>query len=176
MPTDYSTVLGPIVHNEDPLPALQFLQGKNLLANNQTCGKCHADMKFSRYNSKDRWGWNCPHRNCKSSKSVRDSSWFYNMRIPIQKALHLIYLWSIRTPVCNARKMTDVSEKSIIQIYRYLRDIASWKLMQVMNGNREENQEILPSYRNKSMWDNCYGGEDSFDNILIHIAERYPVV
>ena len=115
-------------------------------------------------------------RNCTSSKSVRDSSWFYNMRIPIQKALHLITLEYSHVPVCNARKMTDVSEKSIIQIYRYLRDIASWKLMQVMSGKREENQEILPSYRNQSMWDNRYGGEDSFDNILIHIAERCPVV
>ena len=85
-------------------------------------------MNFSRYNSKDRWGWNCPHRNCTSSKSVRDSSWFNNMRIPIQKTL--IYVWSIHSPVCNARKITGVTEKCIIQIYQYLRDIASWKLMQ----------------------------------------------
>ena len=36
--------------------------------------------------------------------------------------------------------------------------------------------DMLPSYLDQFMWENRYGGEDCFDNILLHITERYPVV
>ena len=47
------------------------------------------------------------------------------------------------------------------------------RCLKAMSGTTEE---MLPNYLDQFMWENRYGGEDCFDNILLHIAESYPVV
>ena len=57
------------------------------------------------------------------------------MRIPLQKVLWLVFLWSEHTAVSSASRRTSISKKSVLQIYQYRKDICSWKLQQ--------NQELL---------------------------------
>ena len=57
------------------------------------------------------------------------------MRIPLQKVLWLVCVWSEHTAVSSASRRTSISKKSVLQIYQYCKDICSWKLQQ--------NQELL---------------------------------
>ena len=89
-------------------------------------------MKFRKYPTKDLYGWVCGHKVCKNAKKgLRIGSWFSQMRIPIQKIVHLIYLWSNHHSVTSASTDTGVSHRAIIQNYQYLRDVCSGKLMSV---------------------------------------------
>ena len=132
MPLDFHKDLEPILFEEDTLRTIEFLQERNLLAKSQICDRCHSDMKFRKYPTKDLYGWVCGHKVCKNAKkSLRIGSWFSQMRIPIQKIVHLIHLWSNHNSVASASTATGVSERAIIQNYQYLRNVCSGKLMSV---------------------------------------------
>ena len=41
----------------------------------------------------------------------------------------LIYWWVRQYPVTDAAQEAEVQEKSAVQVYQYLRDICSWRLL-----------------------------------------------
>ena len=117
----------------------RFLQARHLLAAEMQCTGCNQPMVMVArppQQTSDRWMWCCPYRQCNfRTQSVRVNSWFSRMRLPLQKVLYLVSLWSDHTAVVVASRRSGISKKSVLQTYQYCRDICSWKLQQ--------NQELL---------------------------------
>ena len=136
MPTSYSQLLQPLIADPDPRGMIRFLQDRGVLASAMTCDKCHVPMNLTTRNkNSDRCAFKCPKDKCKCIKSVRHGSWFTHMRVPIQKVVWIVYLWSIHMPVGMAAQQTEVSKKSIVQMYQFLRDVCSAKLV-ALNGEK----------------------------------------
>ena len=72
-----------------------------------------------------------PQKNCRAYTPIRRGSWFHGMKVPIQKVIWIIHEWSTHTPLTVAAKKTGVSAQAIVQLYQYLRDVCSWKLMNI---------------------------------------------
>ena len=71
--------------------------------------------------------WRC--RRCKTSKSIRDGSFFAMSKVTLQKWLILIFWWTQQYPVTNATRIAEVDEGTAIDVYRWLREICSNKLL-----------------------------------------------
>ena len=71
--------------------------------------------------------WRC--RRCKTSKSIRDGSFFAMSKVTLQKWLILIFWWTQQYPVTNAARIAEVDEGTAIDVYRWLREICSKKLL-----------------------------------------------
>ena len=81
----------------------------------------------------DGWGWRCSNQRCAnrcSFRTIRTGSFFEKSKITLDKWLYVIYFWSQGTKVTTASKMVQVSEKSTIQMFQYLREVCSTKLIQ----------------------------------------------
>ena len=72
--------------------------------------------------------WWC--RNCKTCKSIRAGSFFGKSRLSLQKWLIVMYWWARQYPVTDAYQEAQVDKGTAINIYRWLREICSSKLLQ----------------------------------------------
>ena len=58
--------------------------------------KCDSDMRFGGMSGvTDGFVWRCKRKDCKTTVSVRDGSFFEKSKLPISKLLHCIYLWAL---------------------------------------------------------------------------------
>ena len=73
--------------------------------------------------SSDKFIWRCPFKKCNSNVTIRDRSFFAGSRISLGKSLLLIYLWSVGYTVKDAVRETQLTKKSIIDWFRFCRDI-----------------------------------------------------
>ena len=69
--------------------------------------------------------WRCT--TCKTSKSIRDGSFFSKSKLPLQK--WLILWWSQDYPVTDAKAAAEVDEGIAVDVYRSLREVCSNKLL-----------------------------------------------
>ena len=72
--------------------------------------------------------WRC--RSCKTSTSIRNGSFFSKSKLTLQKWLILIFWWSQNNPVTDPKSIAEVDEGTAIDVYRWLREICSTKLLQ----------------------------------------------
>ena len=72
--------------------------------------------------------WCCPV--CKRRKSIREGSFFAKSRLPLEKWMFLLFYWAREYPVTMAAYDTEITEKSAVDIYQFLRDVCSTKLLQ----------------------------------------------
>ena len=79
------TALAEYVFTEDTaegrMKTITWLQGRQLLATQMTCGNCGvAGMNMVRRDrtgtQDDKWAWRCSDSSCSSVKSIRSGSWF----------------------------------------------------------------------------------------------------
>lgn len=70
----------------------------------------------------------CP--NCNQRYPVTSGSFFEDMRISAEKIFFTMWLWCTLTPATSAQQIVGLPKAAILQLYRYFRDIASWKLLQ----------------------------------------------
>ena len=73
----------------------------------------------------DKYIWWC--RQCKSSKSVRDGSFFQKS---LQKWLLLLNLWARDYPVTDAAEEAEISRSTAIDVFQWLREVCTTKLLQ----------------------------------------------
>ena len=66
----------------------------------------------------------CPH--CKGRKSIRDDSFFAKSRLT---RLVLTHFWAREYPVDDAAEEGEVQEKTVIDIYQWLREVCSTRLI-----------------------------------------------
>lgn len=110
---------------------INYLQGVNLLKRIYRCRsrgcrrqcviihKNGASLNHSFYCSR-----------CRKFYSILTKSFFSKMNVPVRDTLHLFWLWSCEVRTSCAAMYTGFTKKCIVQIYRYIRDILSWKLLQ----------------------------------------------
>ncbi len=82
-----------------------------------------------RHDVSDGYSWRC--RTCKTRKSIRDGSFFSKSRLTLQKWLLMIHLWSLETPVTDAIKQAEIDIRSGCDIYQWLREVCTTKLLQL---------------------------------------------
>ena len=76
----------------------------------------------------DGYSWWC--RNCKTRKSIREGSFFSKSKINLQKWLLIIYMWAREYPVTDVSEEAKVHIETAIDIFQWLREVCSTKLLQ----------------------------------------------
>ena len=71
--------------------------------------------------------WYCPQ--CYTRKTIRNGSFFSISRLTLQKWLLLMYLLARQYPVTDAMEEADVDRRTAIDIYQWLREVCSTKLL-----------------------------------------------
>lgn len=84
-------------------------------------------VERTRSDVSDGVSWSCPQ--CKCRKSIRDKSFFARSRMSLQKWLLLLYLWVRQYPVTDAMEEVKVAKSVAIDVYGWLRDVCSTKLL-----------------------------------------------
>ena len=124
--------LGAIIFGEK-VKLIDWLKGKGLLAVNKDCVKCNngTNMTFVERTesggSKDGYTWRCPV--CHTMKTIRSQSFFEKSRMPLNKWIFLMYLWSMNVGVCTAAMQAEVTEKTAVDAYQFFRDVCSTRLL-----------------------------------------------
>ena len=110
--------LGPVIFGptED---FVSWLQNKGLLASSRTCSSCSgAVMRLGkRGDVSDGCVWRCPQ--CKTTKSIREGSFFTKSRMPLKKWLLLLHCWVRQYPAKDAAEEAEVDTNTVCDIYRY---------------------------------------------------------
>ena len=71
--------------------------------------------------------WYCPQWH--TLKTIRDGNFFSKSRMTLQKWLLMMYLWARQYPVTDAMEEADVDRRTAIDIYQWLREVCSTKLL-----------------------------------------------
>ena len=61
--------------------------------------------------------------------SFMRESFFSKSKLPLQTWLQLMHHWSMDMPVTQAAKQAKISEKRCIDVYQFMRDVCSTKLL-----------------------------------------------
>ena len=69
----------------------------------------------------------CPKR-C-TYRTIRAGSFFERSHITLDAWLYVIYLWSQGTKVNSVERQVQIGERTVIQMFQYLRDVCSTKLL-----------------------------------------------
>ena len=113
----------------DKLKFIEWLQEKGLLAGSKDCEKCNnaTSMVFhertEQGGSKDGYIWRCPV--CHTMKTIHAGSFFEKSRMPLNKRMFLMYLWSMDVGVCTAALQAKVTEKTAVDVDQFFRDVCS---------------------------------------------------
>lgn len=75
----------------------------------------------------DGFSWKCPQ--CKTRKSIRQGSFFSKSKVTLQKWLLLLHYWVRQYPVTDAAEEAEVHHETAINIYQWLREVCSTKLV-----------------------------------------------
>ena len=120
--------LGVYLFNGNPM-TISFLRGRGLLAQSMTCPRCGTAMhEASRSDVSDGVRWRC--RACKTSKSIREGSFFAKSRLPLQKWLLLIYLWARDYPAKDVAQEAKIDKTVACEVLNWFREVCSAKLLQ----------------------------------------------
>jgi len=66
---------------------------------------------------------------CSTYKSIRTGSLFSKSKLPLQKWINMIHLWSIGMPVTTACTEAAVARKTAINVFQWLREVCCTKLI-----------------------------------------------
>ena len=61
--------------------------------------------------------------NCRKSVGLRDGTFFDRSKLSLRQWVVLMYWWIRQYPVSDAAQEAEVQEKTVIQVYQYLRDM-----------------------------------------------------
>ena len=76
----------------------------------------------------DGFSWWC--KKCKTRTSIRHGSFFSLSKLTLQKWLLMLHYWAIEVPVTDAVTQSNIDIKTAVDIYQWLREICSTKLLQ----------------------------------------------
>ena len=124
--------LAPVIFGTDHRAVLDYYFANDLLAPRKSCPTCFAGMKLvPRSQLSDRFAWHCKNFQCgsRSYHSVRADSFFARSRVPLQKYIHMVYLWAQNSPVKTAAETLGVSRQCVQQHFLFLREVCSAHLI-----------------------------------------------
>ncbi len=120
--------VGPIIFG-DTSGIITYLQGKNLIASTKAC-RCGVAMNLGRKaDLSDGRIFRCPA--CKTTKSLRDGSFFDKSKLTLQKWMVLIYWWVRQYPVSDAAEEASVGRDTAINVYQWVREVCSARLLPI---------------------------------------------
>ena len=132
---EFYSKLAPIIFSEDNTAVPDFFITNKLLADSCECIHCNKPMVLRSRPTKDTsdgYGWQCIYGHCPkrlTTRTIRAGSFFEKSRVPLSKWLYILYLWSQDTMGKKAAENTKISEKTIVQMYQYIRDVCTTKLL-----------------------------------------------
>ena len=109
--------------------------GKRLLSSRKECPYCSTAsspqmMNWTvRADVVDGYHWRCPAAACRKTLYIRKGTFFDNTRVSLQKWLILIYWWVKGYAVTKAMEEANVSKTFACDVYQWLREICSAKLL-----------------------------------------------
>lgn len=71
--------------------------------------------------------WSC--RTCKTTRSIRDRSFFSGSKLTLQQWMIAILWWSREYPVTEMALEASITEETACNIYQWLREVCSTKLL-----------------------------------------------
>ena len=122
--------LSPIISG-DNLGVIQYMEQKHLLSSAKQCPVCTTPMDFqTRSDISDGYRWRCPDTTCRKCVTVRENSFFEKSRLALKKWLVLIYWWARQYPVSDACEEAQVTAKTAVDVYQWLREVCATTLLQ----------------------------------------------
>lgn len=93
------------------------------------CPICSEDMREIRFKRfvHDETIWRCSQHRSKKV-SVRTRSFFLNSNLSLSDIISIIWCWAFAMPIHSVAEITGVSQSSVIQWNRNLRDVCAWWL------------------------------------------------
>ena len=93
-----------------------------------TCDKAYSLKKTNE--SLDGYRFKCSGKICnKSTISIRKNSFFYKSKLPLKELLFLVYEWSRNTSIKDVCYEYEISERVVIDWFRFMRDIVIEKMI-----------------------------------------------
>ena len=106
------------------LQTIEMLQNCNLLSNRSVCDTCNVDMVLRERNStKDGYAWRCV--NCRTTRSVRQKSWFQDSNLSLWKIMEITYMWSIRYPPRIIKHELQIFDHTVTDWLNFCRDVCT---------------------------------------------------
>ena len=68
------------------------------------------------------------------STQYQEQNFFSKSKLPLQKWLLMLYLWAREYPVSDAAEEAEISSRVAIDIYQWLREVYTAKLLQIILG------------------------------------------
>ena len=137
---------------------IDFLQQKHLLASSMACSHCTLPMVLGEKSDiSDGVIFRCA--TCKTTKSLRTGSFFSKSKLTLQQWFILLYWWVREYPVTAAAEEAKVGRDSAINVYQWLREVCSTKLIQtpIQLGGAGKIVQIDESlFRHKPKVKNCF--------------------
>ena len=131
---NFHDTVAPLIYNPDKRPLHGYMRAGGLLANNVDCQHCQQPMELvDRPDDQEKFSWRCSNGRCArkhSRMSVKTGSIFEKTKVPLDKWLHVVVLWTIETSVTNTCALTSMSMHTVIDLFQFLRDICGGKLLQ----------------------------------------------
>ncbi len=112
---------------------IDFMKQKALLASSAAC-TCGSTMTWQKSAERkaDGYIWRCPRTGCRKKQSIRRQSFFTRSHLSLQTWIKLIYFWATDLPVTKVSLHLDEKEcstKTAIDVYNFLREVCSQKLI-----------------------------------------------
>ncbi|KAG0436026.1 hypothetical protein DMUE_4421 [Dictyocoela muelleri] len=105
---------------EEPILAIRFLMGKELLNSTQNYSLSLMPMKLSLSEKLSIYfAWRCNNYKCpkiRTTKSVRSGSVFENVKFKLSRIIHLLYLWASDYSIKNIIQLTGIGKKYCTKI------------------------------------------------------------
>ena len=124
--------LGAIIFG-DKSKLIEWMKNKGLLASRMDCTKCNNGTAMvlteqtEQGGSKDGYTWRSPQ--CYTMKTIRAGSFFAKSKLPLNKWIFLLYLWSLDVGVCTAALQAEISQVTAVDVYQFCRDVCSTRLI-----------------------------------------------
>ena len=108
---------------------IAFLRSRHLLARTMTCSRCGTSMdEAMRRDVSDGVRWRC--RGCKTSKSIREGSFFTKSRLTLRQWVLLVYLWARDYPVKHVAEEAEIDKNVACDVMNWFREVCSTRLLQ----------------------------------------------
>ena len=105
---------------------VSWCQRFKLLARQKNCPRCGKDMQLlKRKDNPEQVGWRCPRKACRSEVTLRSGTFFVVSRLPIEKIVRILHLWSSKTRVGKMMVEAEICNKMAIDWYNFTRDVCA---------------------------------------------------
>lgn len=109
---------------------IEFLKTNGILSESFICNFCNEEMKiYQNKNRVDQYIFKC--KRCNKAKSIRNGSFLEKSKLSLETFVFLIYFWSTKASTSQLCIHLNLSKKTICEWTNFIREVCSWKLMQL---------------------------------------------